>query len=427
MQTADEEARCYHLTGCSFFPSACRLEISGRQVRVLGKPLEILRLLAETQFRAPGRVVRRTELFAKVWGDDPDVGDDALTAQVKLLRKCLHPLDLIETLPGHGYRLRGDVTLRVVGAAVGVSETSFQKRSAQSSSESICIESHKFVPVYLGHRPEVGLPRPSPWIPYNQLDTPEGSLCVFESGVGVWHLRETIEVESIVDLAVWRRDSYHNILGGDHSIHKRLPSVLSMPAGPKTQPLRSFIGKPGYVLSAYFVRSHCWPESQLKTGLKLMCSPHVLHGSDDQVVEGPRVRALERLLLTQGIDHPDVREFGIYGIAFGYASWAGVSLFDFVDDNSSLGAEIIQFELALQSVWWLCHCLGNMPPNQGRKGRAAGHSWRNVAADLAKLKSIGPTEHTPRRTMVEAILATSRIDHVAAEAQKSLTIAGTQS
>jgi len=77
---------------------------AGRPLRLSRKQFEILRLL----MRESPRIVSRESVERALWGDEvPD--SDALRSHVYNLRKMIDkgfPTELIETLPGTGFRLR---------------------------------------------------------------------------------------------------------------------------------------------------------------------------------------------------------------------------------------------------------------------------------------------------------------------------------
>jgi two-component system, OmpR family, copper resistance phosphate regulon response regulator CusR len=62
--------------------------------------------LAETFVRHPGQVLSREQLLSHVWGYDFDPGSNVVDVYVRYLRKKLGD-DVIETVRGMGYRLRG--------------------------------------------------------------------------------------------------------------------------------------------------------------------------------------------------------------------------------------------------------------------------------------------------------------------------------
>jgi predicted ATPase/DNA-binding winged helix-turn-helix (wHTH) protein len=76
-----------------------RLAIDGTTVALGTRAIDLLIALADR----PGQMVRKSELLDLVWPDE-DVNENNLQVQVSSLRKCLGP-DVIQTVPGRGYRL----------------------------------------------------------------------------------------------------------------------------------------------------------------------------------------------------------------------------------------------------------------------------------------------------------------------------------
>ncbi len=84
-------------------PDARTARRSGRRIEIHGAAFEILYLLME---RSPG-VVRREELEAKLWGNDPPQSD-VLRSHIYALRRAVDKpfdRDLLHTVRGYGYQL----------------------------------------------------------------------------------------------------------------------------------------------------------------------------------------------------------------------------------------------------------------------------------------------------------------------------------
>ncbi|MCA0971140.1 response regulator transcription factor [Halobacillus litoralis] len=79
-----------------------RAYFQGKEIDVTTKEFELLKILASQQNRA----FSREELLVRVWGDDYFGSDRAVDDLVKRLRKKMKDVP-IETVWGHGYRLRG--------------------------------------------------------------------------------------------------------------------------------------------------------------------------------------------------------------------------------------------------------------------------------------------------------------------------------
>ncbi|MGH3452322.1 MAG: response regulator transcription factor [Haloechinothrix sp.] len=80
-----------------------RAQIGGRQVDLSAREFALIEIL----LRHPGQVLTREQLLSHVWGFDFDPGSNIVDVYVRRLRRKLGR-DLIETVRGMGYRLRGD-------------------------------------------------------------------------------------------------------------------------------------------------------------------------------------------------------------------------------------------------------------------------------------------------------------------------------
>ena len=85
------------------------LDVRSRQVRVDGRVRDLSArefTLLETFMRHPGQVLSREQLLSHVWGYDFDPGSNVVDVYVRYLRRRVGP-DILETVRGMGYRLRG--------------------------------------------------------------------------------------------------------------------------------------------------------------------------------------------------------------------------------------------------------------------------------------------------------------------------------
>jgi two-component system, OmpR family, response regulator QseB len=85
------------------------LNLRTRRVQLNNKDVELSArefTLLETLIRHQGQVMSREQLLDRVWGYDYDPGSNIVDVYVGYLRKKLGG-DLIETIRGMGYRLRG--------------------------------------------------------------------------------------------------------------------------------------------------------------------------------------------------------------------------------------------------------------------------------------------------------------------------------
>lgn len=90
------------------------LDLVHRRVTRAGQPLTLTNrefALLELLLRHPGRVVTKTRMAEKVWDVDFDMGSNVIEVHLSQLRRKIdrafpaHP-PLLETVVGHGYRLR---------------------------------------------------------------------------------------------------------------------------------------------------------------------------------------------------------------------------------------------------------------------------------------------------------------------------------
>lgn len=80
-----------------------RAQIGGHQVDLSAREFALVEIL----LRHPGQVLTREQLLSHIWGFDFDPGSNIVDVYVRRLRRKLGS-DLIQTVRGMGYRLRGD-------------------------------------------------------------------------------------------------------------------------------------------------------------------------------------------------------------------------------------------------------------------------------------------------------------------------------
>lgn len=99
-----DSAGSYLLGGMTVTPSLGRIDGASGQIRIEPKMMELLNCLSS----APGTVISREQIEAKLWGKD-FIADDAVARLVSKLRKALGDQAtsprFIETIPKRGYRL----------------------------------------------------------------------------------------------------------------------------------------------------------------------------------------------------------------------------------------------------------------------------------------------------------------------------------
>ncbi len=96
-------------------PRSGRVWVQGRRVDLTPREVELLAVLVDHA----GRVVRRGQLVARLWGERAPQSERAIDAHVKSIRRKLGPArDSIQTVRGVGYRLSEDAVSAPAGAFI---------------------------------------------------------------------------------------------------------------------------------------------------------------------------------------------------------------------------------------------------------------------------------------------------------------------
>lgn len=99
-----EEVTAFEAGGLRLDVSAHRLEVRGEDVGLTATEFRLMQVLMSR----PGRVQTRARLLSDVWGYAQDVDSRTVDTHVRRLRRKLgDEAELIETVIGVGYRLRG--------------------------------------------------------------------------------------------------------------------------------------------------------------------------------------------------------------------------------------------------------------------------------------------------------------------------------
>ncbi len=281
------------------------------------------------------------------------------------------------------------------------------------------VRSHKFVPVFLGATAAAELVASGEWVEVDDqwtecrrlaVEHPAGrcDLYVWPFGVAVFHLVEELGLESVAELAVWRRMTYEKNM---QWARKQLEALTR----------EASVGQQ-YVLSLYWVQEPAWRGRELDTALRLMCIPRVLVQRADELDESSLAPAVlvERSLLQDGFDHPELVDFGMKGISLAWASWSGVVYYPIARDRALLEHELVTCELSVQAVWAYCEQLrqqverGSDPVVPGEFG------WRFLRGIRSRLTTERPQETSQHRSMREAVVQTSGLARHLAQAVEIL-------
>jgi transcriptional regulator with XRE-family HTH domain len=283
------------------------------------------------------------------------------------------------------------------------------------------VQSHKFIPVYVGAAAAAELarlpifsPRPHEWLDDSvaRLHHPDGA-CVahlFACGVVVLHLQQDLNLSDVTSLAAWRYASYDKDLpwAADH-----LGRLLSTASS-------SLTVVPEYVLSMYVLQEPAWTGEELDTALRLMCLPSVLVDRRSTRQAEPVGGDVERRLLAEGFDQAAVIPFGVQGVSAGYAGWSGVSYHALAPERALAVDDLVSCELNIQMLWAYCRHIQRevedghdplMPPDFG---------WRFLRAAHSRLTTARARETAQHCMMRQAVLATSGLPERLVQAQAAL-------
>jgi hypothetical protein len=296
----------------------------------------------------------------------------------------------------------------------------FGDLAAEVPAGATCIaRSHKFIPVFVGAEVASALSAGGHWSHvYDQwtecrrraVDHPAGScnLYLWPFGVVLYHLVEDLALESVAQLAVWRRITYEQNM---HWANDQLRALTGC----------EVVGQP-YVLSLYWVDEPAWQGRDLLTALRLMCIPRVLVQRVDQIDESCLAPAtlIERALLQDGFDHPELVDFSMKGISVGYASWSGVVYHPIARDRALHEDELVACELSAQAVWAYCDHLRQQVEKGDDPVVPAEYGWRFLRGIRSRLTTERPQETSQHRSMRDAVVQTSGLGRHLAQAVEIL-------
>jgi hypothetical protein len=269
--------------------------------------------------------------------------------------------------------------------------------------------SHKFIPAFVGADVASALAATGEqwshiddqWTACRRraVEHPTGSCQIYlwPFGVALFHLIEDLPHDSIAHLAVWRRITYEQNMQWAHDQLKVLTG--------------SSVGQP-YVLSLYWVDEPAWQGNDLHTALRLMCIPRVLVPRADTYDESCLASAalVERALLENGFEHPELVDFSMKGISLGYASWSGVVYHPIARDRALREDELITCELSVQAAWAYCDYLRQQVEAEHDPLVPTEYGWRFLRGIRSRLTTERPQETSQHRSMRDAIVQTSGLD-----------------
>lgn len=411
-----EKHYCYEFDGFLLDPSERILSYEEKSVSLKGKDFDVLVcLVTKSQ-----QLVSKEKIFAEVWGENTFIELGNITTNISNIRKALGDNSrnpkYVESIPKFGYRFKMEVKETPILRAKTDTNIALDNENIQRTFE---VESHKFVPMILGEgcydELDTQYKRENQWAKYKEISTETGRFCLLPFGVGVWHLVETLEFQTLTDLAIWRRRTYGNIKAGHHLISSYAEEFF--PLQEKKEQFETWkdnFAKPGYVLSAFILKEPIWEdEVSLKTALKLLCCPTTLQSESNADLDREEAIKLENRFLRDGFPYHDIKQFGVLGFDTGFASWAGVSYYHHSKRREGFVKQLIEFEIAVQATWWFSSCLQKSYLSNGndKVTKWLERQIRNLVKQIGRLTHIGANEPSSQRTMQEAILETSRVEN----------------
>lgn len=270
------------------------------------------------------------------------------------------------------------------------------------------VTSHKFVPVYLGDQASRladclgAVEADGQWMPCRSVEVqhPGGpaALYLFPFGVGLFHVAEHLELDSVAKLATWRRSSYADTRAWVDDLLATWTHGRAAPAP--------------YVLSAYWLHRPAWTGAALDTALRLLSMPSFLLDRDEQGAnQSEQIAAaelVERALLRDGgCDRADLIEYGMRGVSIGYASWSGVAYYPLSPRRALTQDELVSCELAVQAMWCYSHTILQQVEAGQDPVVPDEYGWRFLRATLSRLTAPRPQETGQHCSMRDAILVSS--------------------
>ncbi|MFD4371079.1 helix-turn-helix domain-containing protein [Streptomyces sp. NPDC058486] len=332
---------------------------------------------------------------------------------------------------GAGYQPRAE-SQAVLDTALGRASEEARARFASALGErstapsvtagEIGVDSHKFLPVFIGAEHALRLRAHMPrgpgagvdWLESSsaRVDHPEARECVlhvFACGVAVFHLVQSREPSSLTELAVWRYRSYASVLPWARDTLRDLLDVDHTHAP-----------DPAYVLSLYWLTSAPWSGDAYDTALRLLSTPSVLVDRGAPGGPAPLHDSVEEQFLATGFEHPDIVSFGVRGVSAGYAGWSGLAYASHCRERGLTIDELVGCELTVQALWCFTHRIQQMIEDGRDPSMPERYGWRFLRAGSSRLTTARAQETAQHVLMREAIMRTSGLTERLRAAQDAL-------
>jgi hypothetical protein len=300
--------------------------------------------------------------------------------------------------------------LYALGYGVEPEELFGNLRPGVSSDGTFVVHAHQFVPLFVGA--DVALLAHSlkaadcvvGWSTTKRADVVlesedeapvRGVLYLFSWGVGVLHVVTPHRLNSIAELALWRRTTHRTLR---RLLQQRLGNILG----------RGDLSA-RYVLTAFWLVTSAWEEHDLQTAMHLFTAPRALLGTGDEDLG--HARQIEKRLFKEGFSPVEHVAFGVDGVSIGWASWAGVAYHPLARRAALIEDDLVITELLAQAVWCLCDDLDQQVRAGEDPALPDGHDWRWLRGRRAEIARGDANEPTQLRRLRAAIVATSELDN----------------
>lgn len=273
------------------------------------------------------------------------------------------------------------------------------------------VTSHKFIPAYLGgdaiaalaERADMVTPGGQWWTgcltqPVESIAS-SADLYMWPWGVALIHLREELELETLADLALWRRSSYR---ASRAWVDEQFREITGDPE--VTSP---------YCFSGYWLTRSKWEGERLDRAVRLLSMPAQLLQRVDQDADDAELRAsgreVEQVMMRDGVERADLVGFGASGVSVAYASWSSVAYHPLVLGSALPESELVACELLVQGIWCYTREILRQVENGTDPVVPTSYGWRFLRAVRSRLTVAAPEETGQAHSMRVAVLETCKL------------------
>lgn len=395
----------YGFGGFTLYPMDRTLLHSNKLVAIGGKEFEILCYFVQHA----GTLIRVEELAVAIWGLEGKKYSRNLPHHISRIRAVIGCDPRVPKYIQTIYAQKGYRFIAPIRAEEVFVDRYREPASANPGNATFNLTCHLFVPMFIGSGVHSNLlrKRSTQWIECKEFETDKGTLQILPNGFGVWRITEKKQFDYLWEFAEWRKDIYKEILNDCHVISIHTRELLRSMAYETV--LNDIRGKPGYVFSVHVLGStNLRNEEIVSRALQLIAMPGVLEARRSTHLKDRSTQHLERKLLDAKTNDPELNEFGVVGRDQGFASWDGLSYI--ARSGDSLEQKIVDFEIAVQSLWWMTKCVSDVFLSGKKKEVDKVRIFVPVLKrQFARIRNISAVETPSQRTMIEGVIKTSRL------------------